>query len=102
VQTSEVVLRKQKEKELIVTALELKQKFKGSVIWERVRCGKHGCRKCAAGTLHGPYSYLHFYSNGKVKRKYLPRVLGDLVGHSVEELKEMLKEVEEILGQGEG
>src|SRR4051794_16877854 len=26
---------------------------------ERVNCGKKGCKKCAAGELHGPYCYLY-------------------------------------------
>jgi hypothetical protein len=96
--TAQIVLRKEK-KSLILEALELKQKLKGSVVWERVKCGKRCCRKCKNGTLHGPYPYLHYYHGGRVKRKYLRRALGDLVSRSVEELKEMLKEAEEILGQ---
>jgi hypothetical protein len=100
VQTSDVVLRKETQRSLIFAALELKQKLKGSVVWERVDCGKRGCRKRQNGTLHGPYPYLHYYSSGKVKRKYLSKALGDLVSRSVEELKELLKEAEsEVLGQ---
>ena len=26
---------------------------------ERVKCGKKGCKRCAAGELHGPYWYLY-------------------------------------------
>jgi hypothetical protein len=44
VQTSDVVLRKEKGS-LILEALDLKQKLKGSVVWERVRCGKRGCHR---------------------------------------------------------
>lgn len=99
-QTSKVVPRKQAEKGLIITALELKQELKGSVIMERVNCSKRGCRKCQNGTLHGPYPYLHYYSAGKVKRKYLPRVLGELMSYSREELEKRLHDVDaEILGQ---
>ena len=43
-QTSDVVLRKEKGS-LILEALDLKQKLKGSVVWERVRCGKRGCHR---------------------------------------------------------
>ena len=97
-----LALRKQNEKAAILAALKLKE-LRGSIVKELVNCGKRGCHKCAAGTLHGPYSYLHYYSNGKVKRKYLPKALGDLVGRSVEELKELLKEADsKVLGQGEG
>lgn len=98
-QTSEVVPRKQAEKSLIITALGLKEKLKGSVILERVNCGKRGCHKCAQGTLHGPYPYLHYYSAGKVKRKYLPKALGELMSYSREELQQMLREAEQVLGQ---
>ncbi|HKZ94830.1 MAG TPA: DUF6788 family protein [Candidatus Bathyarchaeia archaeon] len=102
-QTSQVVLRKQHEKTVILEALELKQRLKGSVVWERVNCGKHCCHKCQNGTLHGPYTYLHYYSAGKVKRKYLPKALGELMFHSREELEVMLRDVDaEILGQEEG
>lgn len=101
-QTSEVVLRKQKEKGDILKALELRQKYKGSVVWERVNCGKKGCHKCQTGVLHGPYPYLHYYSSGKVKRKYLPKALGDLVSRSTGELKELLKEADsKVFGQDE-
>jgi hypothetical protein len=26
---------------------------------KRVKCGKKGCKRCAAGELHGPYWYLY-------------------------------------------
>jgi len=42
-QTSQVALRKQKEKSDILAALELKEGLKGSVVWDRVNCGKHCC-----------------------------------------------------------
>jgi replication-associated recombination protein RarA len=100
---SELVPRKQHEKSLILEALELKQKLKGSVVMEFVRCGKH-CSTCSSdGPGHGPYAYLHYFSDGKVKRKYLPRALGQLMSYSKEELREMLHDVDaEILGQERG
>jgi len=95
-----LVPRKEREKSLILEALELKQKLKGSVVMEFVRCGKH-CGTCGAGGPgHGPYAYLHFFSNGKVKRKYLARALGKLMSYSRKELETMLHDVDaEILGQ---
>jgi hypothetical protein len=97
---SEIVPRKQKEKSDILTALEFKEKYKGSVVWERVDCGKPSCHKCQNGTLHGPYPYLHYYSSGKVKRKYLPKSVGELMSYSKAELETMLHETDiEILGQ---
>lgn len=91
---SEVVLRKEREKSLILEALNLKRKLKGSIVWERINCGKKCCHKCQNGTLHGPYPYLHYYSAGKVKRKYLPRKLGELMTYSREELEGMLANFE--------
>jgi hypothetical protein len=72
----------------IQTALKLKA-FKGSVVREKVCCGKPGCH-CHTGTLHGPYPYLHYYSSGKVKRHYLSKAVSALLSHSTEELERML------------
>ena len=50
---------------------------------ERVKCGKKGCTKCAAGELHGPYWYLYRpKQNGKGRTseyvgKVLPRSLAE-------------------------
>jgi hypothetical protein len=97
--TEKAVLKKQHERKAILEALELK-KLRGSIVMERVKCGKRCCRKCKNGTFHGPYPYLHYYTAGKVKRRYLLKPLGDLASRPVEELKEMLKEAEnEVLGQ---
>jgi hypothetical protein len=75
------------DKSLIQTALKLKG-FKGSVVMEKICCGKLGCR-CLSGALHGPYPYLHYYSNGKIKRRYLSKALSTLLSHSTKELERM-------------
>lgn len=87
------------DKNLIQTALELK-KLKGSIVRERVRCGRVGCR-CANGKLHGPYHYLHFYDHesGKVKRRYLGKALSLLLSHPTQQLEQMLLETGAALGQ---
>jgi len=87
------------EKQNIQKALDIKRKFKGSVVWEKVKCGKTGCRKCQNGAFHGPYSYLHFYFAGKVKRKYLPKVIGELAACPKNDLEERLKELEQEEGK---
>jgi len=52
---------------------------------ERVRCGKPGCRKCAAEG-HGPYWYGYFREGGKVRKKYIGRELPpELRGKAVED-----------------
>jgi hypothetical protein len=76
------------DKSLIQTVLKFKG-FKGSVVMEKICCGKPGCH-CQSGTLHGPYPYLHYYSNGKVRRRYLSKTLSALLSHSKEELEKML------------
>jgi hypothetical protein len=95
---SNVVLRKQNEKADILAALKLKE-LRGSIVKEMIKCGKRGC-KCQTGVLHGPYAYLHFYSAGKVKRKYLSKALGELMSYPREELETMLQEAEQVLGHG--
>jgi hypothetical protein len=85
------------DQNLIQTALKLKG-FRGSVVMERICCGKPGCH-CQSGALHGPYPYLHYYSDGKVKRRYLTKTVSALLNHSREELKKMLHATEAVLGQ---
>jgi hypothetical protein len=98
-----IVPRKQHEKSLILEALELKQKLKGSVVTEFVKCGKK-CARCSMGPGH-PASYLHYYDSAcsyKVRRKYLTKNLAQLMSYSREELEEMLHDIgDKILGQGE-
>lgn len=86
----------QVQRENIKKALQIKEKYKGSVVWERVRCGKDSCH-CRNGMGHGPYPYLHFYEQGKVKTKYLPKDVGVLVACPKTDLKEALCEVENEL-----
>jgi hypothetical protein len=78
------------DKFLIQAALKFKG-FGGSVVMERICCGKPGCH-CRSEALHGPYPYLHYYSNGKVKRRYLSKTVSALLSHSSEELEKMLQE----------
>ena len=85
------------DKSLIQTALKFKG-FGGSVVMERICCGKRGCH-CHSGALHGPYPYLHYYSNGKVRRQYLSKTVSTLLAHSTKELEKMLHETETTLGQ---
>jgi hypothetical protein len=44
----------------------------GSVIEQRRRCGKEGCR-CARGELHGPYTYVVLpRAGGQTRSVYVP------------------------------
>ena len=82
------------EKNLLQEAVETK-KLKGSVVWEKVSCGKSRCQNCK-GILrvHGPYAYLHYYSNHTVRKKYLGKRLADLLSQDKTALDERLVEVE--------
>jgi hypothetical protein len=84
------------DKSLILAALELK-KLKGSIVLEHINCGKRSCH-CQRGSLH-PANYLHYYSNGKVRRRYLTKTMSTLLANSREELEKMLLESEAVLGQ---
>lgn len=95
--------RLNRKRQNILKALEIKEAYKGSVVWERVRCGKARCH-CRNGVGHGPYAYLHYYSRktGKVQTKYLPKDIGELISCPKTELNEALCEIEkelEFLGQ---
>ena len=37
---------------------------------EHVLCGKPQCR-CAAGACHGPYWYAYWFTNGKIRKRYI-------------------------------
>jgi hypothetical protein len=76
------------DKSQIQVALKLKG-FRGSVVMEKICCGKPGCR-CQTGRLHGPYPYLHFYEAGRVRRRYLKKTMRALLANSREELEKML------------
>lgn len=81
-------------------ALTLKS-HRGSIVMEKVRCGKPGCTKCP----HGPYAYLHYYDprSGKVKRKYLGKNVSEYYKMAREEIlqriEDLSREKVEILGQ---
>lgn len=42
----------------------------GGVHLQWVRCGRPGCR-CASGQLHGPYHYLLWREQGRLRKRYL-------------------------------
>ncbi len=42
----------------------------GSIHAERKRCGRPNCR-CARGRMHGPYSYLYWREDGRLRKRYI-------------------------------
>jgi hypothetical protein len=63
----------------------------GSLVEQRRRCGKEGCR-CARGELHGPYAYLSVAG----RMVYVPAVLADAVRARLEVSKRLAGALEEI------
>jgi hypothetical protein len=43
---------------------------KGWIEWKYVKCGKKSC-SCQLGKGHGPYAYLRYWENNKLKSIYL-------------------------------
>ena len=66
----------------------------GSLVEQRRRCGKEGCR-CAQGELHGPYAYLSVAG----RMMYVPAVLAGAVRSRLEvsgRVREALAEISAI------
>ena len=63
----------------------------GSLVEQRRRCGKEGCR-CARGELHGPYAYLSVAG----RMVYVPAVLAGAVRAHLEIAKRLQERLEEI------
>jgi hypothetical protein len=63
----------------------------GSLVEQRRRCGKEGCR-CTRGELHGPYAYLSVAG----RMIYVPAVLADAVRAHLEIAKRLQETLEEI------
>jgi hypothetical protein len=66
----------------------------GSLVGQRRRCGKEGCR-CAQGELHGPYTYLQVAGH----LVYVPAGLAQTVARHVEvsaSLRDLLEQISAI------
>lgn len=59
--------------------------LRGSLVDQRRRCGKEGCR-CTRGELHGPYTYLATgRARGRSRLLYVPAALVELVRRRVDQ-----------------
>lgn len=66
----------------------------GSLVEQRRRCGKEGCR-CTQGELHGPYTYLQVAG----RLVYVPAVLAETVREQLQDsglLQELLEEISAV------
>jgi Family of unknown function (DUF6788) len=50
---------------------EAERTLRGVLLSEGRRCSSEGCR-CRRGELHGPYSYLAAYTDGRSRTIYVP------------------------------
>jgi hypothetical protein len=49
----------------------------GTLRLEMVKCGKERCKKCERGEGHGPYWYLYFRRDGKLRSRYKGKMIPD-------------------------
>jgi hypothetical protein len=57
--------------------------LRGVLLSEGRRCSSEGCR-CRRGELHGPYSYLAVYADGRSRTVYVPQALAPVAEAHVE------------------
>ncbi len=72
--------------------------LRGVLLAEGRRCSSEGCR-CRRGELHGPYSYLAVYVNGRSRTVYVPQAVAPVAEAHVELTRrneERLAEISQI------
>jgi hypothetical protein len=62
--------RRREQARAKVATLDLEAMCWGRVVEQSHRCGHGNCR-CAAGELHGPYTYLRWSQGGRRRKLYL-------------------------------
>jgi hypothetical protein len=62
---------------------EPERTLRGVLLREGRRCSSEGCR-CRRGELHGPYSYLAVYADGRSRAIYVPAAVQAACEASVE------------------
>ncbi len=94
----EIERRKQRLKELEEEERKLLDELselgfpKGSIVAKYVKCGKDGCRKCP----HGPYYYIVYREGGKVRWKYLGKVIDSMKAEKKEKAKVIFERLRQI------
>ena len=61
---------------------ELERTLRGVLLSEGRRCSSEGCR-CRRGELHGPYTYLALYGDGRSRTIYVPQAVRGLAEQHV-------------------
>ncbi len=62
---------------------ELEGTLRGVVLSKGRRCSSGGCR-CQRGELHGPYTYLAVYADGRSRTIYVPASIAGVVEERVD------------------
>ena len=57
--------------------------LRGVLLSEGRRCSSEGCR-CRRGELHGPYSYLAVYADGRSRTIYVPQAVEEAAAAHIE------------------
>jgi hypothetical protein len=57
--------------------------LRGSLVEDMRRCSGEGCR-CHRGELHGPYTYLTVYGDGRSRMVYVPKAVSDVAARYVQ------------------
>ena len=57
--------------------------LRGTLVSDMRRCSGEGCR-CHRGELHGPYTYLTVYSEGRSRMVYVPKGGAGVAGRYVD------------------
>ena len=73
------------------SAAPLPKTDRGAVCAQWVRCGKPACR-CAAGALHGPYPYLFWREDGRLRKRYVRAAEAVNVGAAVAERRRVARQ----------
>lgn len=77
---------------------EPERTLRGVLLSEGRRCSSEGCR-CRRGELHGPYSYLAVYADGRSRTIYVPaaaRVVCEMHVAVTQRNEVMLGEISQI------
>lgn len=57
--------------------------LRGALHADLRQCSNDGCR-CRSGELHGPYTYLSVYGDGRSRTVYVPQALAEIASEHVE------------------
>src|ERR1700758_1424628 len=84
-QVSELSVRQllARRRRLAAGLSEPERTLRGVLLHKGRRCSSEGCR-CRSGELHGPYSYLAVYTDGRSRTIYVPQALDEATAAHVE------------------